>query len=560
MCRDDGHNVGFCIDNQRYKFRKLFGPDTVSGRENGTDPVWVPSQVLRDLSATAFRDLSFYLRPSHLDALADVLRDPGSGCNERFVCSALIKNAVVAGEELFPLCQDTGTATVLAWKGHRVRTEGGDEACIAGGIGDTYRSCNLRYSQLAPVSMFKEKNTGSNMPAQVDIYATKGDEYHFLFIAKGAGSSNKTVFFQETRALLFPDTLEEFLRRQIGALGADACPPYHIAVVIGGASPEQNLKTQKLATTGWLDGLPGSGDERGRAFRDLCWEGKVLKMAAETGIGAQFGGRHMALAARVIRLPRHAGSCPVSVGVSCSAHRNIAGKISREGVFLEKLDKNPSRLLDVLNEGGESDADNRVDLNRPMEEILSQLKGLEPGTLVVLNGALVVARDLAHARIFEALRNGGEMPAYMKKYPVCYAGPAKTPQGKVVGSFGPTTSKRMDGYLAAFMKEGASLVSVGKGSRSKTASRACRQYGGFYLGTIGGAAALMAEQYITSCKIIDFEEFGMEAVHLIGVENFPAFVLCNEKGESFYGALFKGESKLSQAPSLPSRRGSPNSP
>ncbi len=545
MCREDGHNFGSCIGNQRYKFRKLFGPDAVSARENGNDSVWVPSQVLRDLSAAAFRDLSFYLHSSHLDALAEVLRDPASGCNERFVCSAFIKNAIVAGEELFPLCQDTGTATVFAWKGHRVRTEGGDEACIAGGIGDTYRGCNLRYSQLAPVSMFKEKNTDSNMPAQIDIYAADGDEYRFLFIAKGAGSSNKTVFSQETRALLFPDVLEDFLRRRIGALGADACPPYHIAVVIGGTSPERNLTTQKLATTGWLDGLPASGDERGRAFRDLCWEQKVLKMAAETGIGAQFGGRHMALDARVIRLPRHAGSCPVSVGVSCSAHRNIAGKITREGVFLEELDKNPSRLLDVLNEGRESEAGTRVDLNRPMDEILSQLKGLEPGALVVLNGPLVVARDLAHARIFEALRNGGDMPAYMKQHPVCYAGPAKTPRGKVIGSFGPTTSQRMDGYLAAFMEEGASLVSVGKGSRSETAGRACRQYGGFYLGTIGGAAALMAEQYITSCKIIDFEEFGMEAVHLIGVENFPAFVLCNEKGESFYSSLSEGEPKPS---------------
>ncbi len=514
-------------------FRKLFDPDSAFVSEKQRAELCLHSGVLADLAAEAFMDLSFFLRASHLDALAGVVKDPSAGKNERFVCSMLIKNAVVASGQVLPLCQDTGTATVMGWKGHQIITDGSDYARLAGGIAKVYRDCNLRYSQLAPLSMFEEKNTGSNMPAQIDIFATEGGEYDFLFMAKGAGSSNKTAFFQKTRALLSPDVLDRFLIRQIAELGADACPPYHIAVVIGGSSPEHNLKMQKLAPSGWLDGLPDSGNMDGRAFRDPVWEERVMQIAAETPVGAQFGGGNMALSARVIRLSRHGGSCPVSVGVSCNAHRNIRAKISRKGVFLEQLDKNPSRLLDVV-EGMPGPDAVRIELDCSIEDVLAQLHGLKPGALLLLNGPLTVARDLVHAELYEKIRSGGRMPEYMKKHPVCYAGPARRPAGRVIGSIGPTTSRRMDSWQEFFMKEGASLISIGKGSRSPRMKRWCREYGGFYLGTVGGAAALIAEEHIISCDIIDYPDFGMEAVYSIKVRDLPAFIIYDDRGESFY--------------------------
>ncbi len=526
--------VNIKFENQ-YNFRKLL--DIPSPADEGAeDMLVVPPGMIKALAAQAFRDVSFYLRASHLDGLADVIKDPDSSENERYVCGALIKNAVIASDQVLPICQDTGTATVVAWKGENVQTNIDDEEEISRGIQETYTNCHLRYSQMAPLSMFEEKNTGNNMPAQIDINATQGNGYHFLFIAKGAGSSNKTGFFQKTRALLVPERLEAFLREKIGDIGADACPPYNIAVVIGGTSPERNLKIQKLATAGILDGLPTTGDESGRAFRAPSWEKKVLQIASETGIGAQFGGRHLALAARVIRLPRHGGSCPVSIGISCSAHRNIIGKINKRGVFLEELDKNPSRLLPAL-KGFKSPETISVDIDRPMEEITNRLKGLPVGALLLLNGPLIVARDMAHARIYKDIRSGKDMPSSMKQHPVCYAGPAKCPEGYPIGSFGPTTSQRMDGYVRPFMEYGASLISLGKGSRSPEVSKACREYGGFYLGTLGGAAALIAREHITSCDTIAFPEFGMEAVYRIEVKNLPAFILCNDKGEDFYRNL-----------------------
>ncbi len=514
-----------------YELEKVEGLDievTPSGR------ISIPSGVLSRFAEEAFKNLSFYMRASHLEELSAVINDPSSSDNERFVCCALLKNAVIAADEVYPICQDTGTATVAAWKGDGITTCEDDEFAISQGIEDTYKKYHLRYSQVAPLSMFEEMNTGSNMPAQIDIFAAKGNEYRFLFVAKGAGSSNKTSFFQQNRALLSPENLFEFLQDQIPELGADACPPYNIAVVIGGTSPERNLKVQKLATTGWLDCLPTCGDASGRAFRDVEWEDKVMVIAENSGIGAQFGGRHLALRCRVVRLPRHGGSCPVSIGVSCSAHRNIAGKISKEGVFLEKLDKNPMRFLSQIKQTSDIHNAPKIDLDLPIEAIIEQLTGASPGDMFFLNGTLIVARDLAHARISDSLNSGGEMPEYMKEHPVCYAGPAKSPPGRPIGSFGPTTSKRMDAYIDKFMRHGASLISVGKGGRSELVSEACCKYGGFYLGTLGGAAALIAKEHITDCELVDFPEFGMEAVYKIKVDELPVFVLCDDKGRMFY--------------------------
>ena len=492
----------------------------------------VPPQVLTQLAAEAFHDLSYYLRPDHLDELAEIAADPAAAPNERYVCSALIKNAIIAAEGKLPLCQDTGTATIFAWRGERILTGGDDEKLLAQGVERAWAENYLRFSQVAPLSMFEEKNTGNNLPAQVDIAFSPGEEYRFMFIAKGGGSANKTLLFQGSRALLNEKAFTAFLKDKIGGLGVAACPPYTLVVVVGGTSPETNLKTMKLASTGWYDDLPTQADGSGSPYRDLEWEARAREIAAETGWGAQFGGSHLVLEARVIRMARHAGSCPVSVGVSCSAHRNMLGKINAEGAFLELLDKNPARLLEKCDIASLKAAS--IDLDRPMPEILAQLAAQPAGSLVMLNGTMVVARDMAHARLFEMVNAGQALPEYFKNHPVYYAGPARTPPGHAIGSFGPTTAQRMDEYIDFFMSRGASLVTLAKGNRAESVIKACAQYGGFYLGTIGSAAALIAKENIISSEILDFPEFGMEAVHRIKVRNMPAFIIYDNQGNRLY--------------------------
>jgi len=504
----------------------------------GKSHLIVGPEALRLLAEEAFHDLAFYLRTSHLEKMSAVLRDPEASANDRYVVTSLLVNAAIAAEGVLPMCQDTGTATVVAWKGERISVEtetGGDREPLCRGIFDAYAKNHLRYSQIAALSMFEEADTGTNLPAQIDIYAESGEEYTFLFVAKGGGSANKTAFFQESKALLTPEKLERFLREKVAALGTAACPPYHLAAVVGGLSAEHNLKTLKLATTGWLDGLGTSGSKDGDAFLDPYWSGKLLEAARRSGLGAQFGGKHLALDARVIRLPRHAGSCPVSIGVSCCADRNALGKINAEGVFLEELDRDPGRFIAPRGVSGPASSSvPRIDIRRPMPEILAELSRHAAGTLVLLSGPVVVARDIAHARLNEILERGGPLPSYFRDHPVYYAGPSKTPPGYVIGSFGPTTAQRMDSYIAGFMKLGASLVTLAKGNRSPQVAEACRTYGGFYLGTIGGAAALLAKEHIVASEVLDFPELGMEAVRRIEVRDFPAFILVDDKGTDFY--------------------------
>ena len=497
----------------------------------------VAARALSALAREAFADLSFYLRPSFLANLAAILEDPEDSANDRFVAEALLRNAVISAEGELPLCQDTGTINIIGYKGHRVLTDGRDEEALALGAGSVYREKNLRYSQMAPLSVFDEVNTGNNLPAQIDIAAAEGEEYKFLFLAKGGGSSNKTALFQESKAFLNERSLTAFLAEKIAALGVAACPPYRIAVVVGGLSPEMTLKTVKLATTGYLDGLPGRGRRSGAAFRDAEWEGRMMDAARASGLGAQFGGRHLAHEVRFIRLPRHAGSCPVGIGVGCNADRNLKAKITAKGLFLEAVERNPGRFL---KSGGPQITGIPFDLDRPMDEIRRTLSAFPVGTLLRLSGPLVVARDIAHARLKRILDETGDVPAYFKNHPVYYAGPAKTPRGAASGSFGPTTGQRMDGYLADFMKAGASLVTLAKGNRSPAVTEACRNFGGFYLGTIGGAAALVAKEHILSSTIIDFADLGMEAVRLIMVRDLPAFILSDDKGGNLYRGVGPG--------------------
>jgi fumarate hydratase class I len=528
-------------------FRRLEAEDAHLSLEEwkGEFFLRVNPAALERLAEEAFHDSAFYLRAAHLEKTAAILDDPQASANERYVARALLRNAAIAAEGLLPLCQDTGTATVVAWKGERVFTGGRDGEALARGAFEAYNKNCLRYSQMFPSSMCGEANTGSNMPAQADIYAVAGDEYRFLFVAKGGGSANKTAFFQESKALLNEAALEKFIREKVRALGTAACPPYHLAMVVGGLSPEMNLKTLKLATSGFLDGLPGyTGPDAGAgnacgfqgAFLDAGWGGRLLEAARDTRLGAQFGGRHFALDARVIRLPRHAASCPVSLGVSCNADRNILAKITRDGVFLENLEREPGRFL-----GGETLGPaaglSRIDLNKPMDEIRRQLSRHRAGDLVLLCGPLVVARDMAHARLFEMLKKGKPLPAYFRDHPVYYAGPAKTPEGHAIGSFGPTTAQRMDGYLPEFMAAGASLVTLAKGDRLPLVTECCEKHGGFYLGTLGGAAALLAAENITACETLDFPDFGMEAVRRIQARDFPAFILSDDKGNAFYAKI-----------------------
>ena len=498
-------------------------------RENGL--LKVPPEALRDLAFEAFSDVSRFLRSSHLAQLRAVFDSPDASPNERFVAGELLKNAVIAARGVLPLCQDTGTAVVIGQKGHLVLTDGNDAADLSEGVGKAYRERNLRYSQNVPSSLFVEKNSKTNLPAAIELEAVKGDSYRFLFIAKGGGSANKTFLFQETRALLNRDALLAFLTQKAASLGVAACPPYHLAVVVGGLTAEQNLKTVKLASAHALDDMRAS--ENG--LRDTEFEKELLEAVNANGLGAQFGGRHFCLDVRVIRLPRHGASLPVGIGVSCVADRNITGYVSEDGVFLEVLEQNPEKFLPPAFREEADDA-LAVDLDKPLVETLALLKGRKTGTRLSLTGTLIVARDIAHARFKALLDEGKPLPDYLKRWPVYYAGPAKTPAGSPCGSFGPTTAGRMDPYVDLLQENGASMIMLAKGNRSKAVRDACRKHGGFYLGTPGGAAALTATR-ITACECVDFADLGMEAVWKIRVENQPAFILINDEGEDFYEEL-----------------------
>lgn len=496
--------------------------------------VRIDSSAITLLTQTAMRDIAHLLRTEHLQQLADILKDPQASANDRFVALDLLKNASIAAGGVLPMCQDTGTAIVKASKGQMVFTNASDEQAIARGIYDTYQTSNLRYSQLAPISMYEEVNTNTNLPAEIKISAVDGDEFKFLFIAKGGGSANKSYLFQETKALLNEKVLLPWLFDKMQTLGTSACPPYHLAVVIGGTSAEYALETAKLASTKYLDTLPTTGSPAGHAFRDTDLEAKVLQLAQQTGIGAQFGGKYFCHDVRVIRLPRHGASCPVAMAVSCSADRQALGKITKDGVFLEQLEQDPARFLpEVTHDELSTDVVN-IDLNRPMSEIRATLSKYPVKTRIMLTGPMVVARDIAHAKLKQRLDSGKGLPDYLKQFCVYYAGPAKTPEGFASGSFGPTTAGRMDSYVDEFQSAGASLIMLAKGNRSKQVTQACKNYGGFYLGSIGGPAARLAQDCITKVEVLEYEELGMEAVWKIEVQNFPAFIVVDDKGNDFF--------------------------
>ena len=486
------------------------------------------------LAAQGFSDASFLLRTVHLQQIRDILDDPDSSNNDKFVAFDLLKNANIASGKILPLCQDTGTAIVIGKKGEDVWVLGDDERAIIRGIDETYQTSNLRYSQLAPISMYEEKDTGTNLPAQIEIFADKGNSYKFLFIAKGGGSANKTFLYQQTKAILNPTSLINFLEKEIKTIGTSACPPYHLAIVIGGTSAEFNLKTLKLASTRYLDGLPTAGNLFGQAFRDIELEKQVHKLTQDIGIGAQFGGKYFCHDVRVIRLPRHGGSCPIGIGVSCSADRQILGKITPEGLFLEKLETDPAQFLPDYKIPDINSGSITIDLDVPMDKMRSKLSLYPVGSLLSMSGTLVVARDIAHAKLKEQIDNGGDLPTYFKDKIVYYAGPAKTPDGLPSGAFGPTTASRMDPYIKHFQAKGGSLITMAKGNRSKSVINSCKKYGGFYLGSIGGTGAILAQDCIKSIDIIEFPELGMEAIWEIQVENFAAFIVIDDKGNDFY--------------------------
>ena len=495
----------------------------------------VDPKGLELLAQEALKDVSFMLRTAHLAKLKAILDDPEATDNDRFVAYNLLQNAVVAIDGELPSCQDTGTAIVMAKKGENVYTGVDDAQWLSKGIFNTYQERNLRYSQIVPISMFEEKNSGSNLPAQIDIYAKKGASYEFLFLAKGGGSANKTFLYQQTKSLLNEKSMDAFIQAKIKDLGTSACPPYHLALVIGGTSAEANLAAVKKASAGYFDNLPTSGNMSGQAFRDLEWEKRVQLICQQSAIGAQFGGKYFTHDVRVIRLPRHAASCPVGLGVSCSADRNIKGKITKEGVFVEQLEVNPKQFLPETAPHLEPAVE--IDLNQPMTDILKKLSQYPIKTRLKLNGTLIVARDIAHAKIKELLDAGKPMPEYFKNHPIYYAGPAKTPEGMASGSFGPTTAGRMDVYVDEFQKNGGSMVMLAKGNRYKEVKEACQKYGGFYLGSIGGPAAILAKENILSVEIVDFEELGMEAVRKITIKDFPAFIITDDKGNDFFENL-----------------------
>lgn len=501
---------------------------------NGEEVLMVEPEGLRALAKAAFHDCAFYLRTAHQRQVAEILSDPEASDNDKYVALTFLRNAEVSAKGLLPVCQDTGTAIILGKKGNRVFTHGGDEEALSHGVYDTYTGENLRYSQNAPLDMYREVNTGTNLPAQIDLMATDGDEYTFLCIAKGGGSANKTYLYQETKALITREKLLLFLVDKMRSLGTAACPPYHIAFVIGGSSAETNLKTVKLASAKYYDSLPTEGNEWGQAFRDTELEKQLLEESYKIGFGAQFGGKRFAHDIRVIRLPRHGASCPVGMGVSCSADRNIRAKINREGIWIEKLETNPGRFIPTeLREAGEGESV-RIDLNRPMDEIRKELSRYPVSTRLSLNGTIIVGRDIAHAKLKERLDRGEELPDYLKQHPIYYAGPAKTPKGMASGSFGPTTAGRMDSYVEPFQAHGGSLIMIAKGNRSKQVTDACRKYGGFYLGSIGGPAAILAQNSIKKVTCLEYPELGMEAIWQIEVENFPAFILVDDKGNDFF--------------------------
>ncbi|UFS68682.1 fumarate hydratase [Geomonas sp. RF6] len=533
----------------RYQEQFPLGPDTTSYRLipdsqqylsvtefDGTEILKVAPEGLSLLARTAMKDVSFLLRPKHNEQVARILSDPQASRNDRGVALAFLRNAEVAAGFELPVCQDTGTAIIMGKKGERVWTGADDAEFLSRGVYDVYTGENLRYSQTVALDMYREQNSGTNLPAQIDLYAVPGMEYRFLFLAKGGGSANKTYLYQETKALLTPSRLVDFLVQKMKTIGTSACPPYHLAFVIGGTSAESNLKTVKLLSTGYLDNLPTSGDGSGSAFRDLELEETLLKAAQESGIGAQFGGKHFCHDVRVVRLPRHGASCPVGMGVSCSADRNVKGKINREGIWVEELDRNPGRLIPEQFRGKHCHGV-RINLDRPMDEIRKELSLHPVSTPLLLSGTIVVARDIAHARFKELLDAGKPLPEYLKKHPVYYAGPAKTPAGKPSGSFGPTTAGRMDSYVEHLQEAGASLIMIAKGNRSKQVAVSCSRHGGFYLGSIGGPAAVLAEENIKKVECLDYQELGMEAVWRIEVEDFPAFILTDDKGNDFFAEL-----------------------
>jgi fumarate hydratase class I len=514
---------------------RLLTTDGVStSRAGGRELLEVDPAVLTLLTAEAIRDISHFLRPGHLAQLRAILDDPEASPNDRFVAMELLHNASIAAGGVLPSCQDTGTAIVVGKKGELVITGGGDEAAIARGVYDTFLTSNLRYSQMAPLDMYREVNTGNNLPAQIEIYATEGDEYEFLFMAKGGGSANKSFLFQETRALLNEASLMRFLDEKLRAIGTSACPPYHLAIVVGGTSAEYALKVAKYASARYLDDLPSGGNNLGVGFRDHQVEQQVLELTRGFGIGAQFGGKYFCHDVRVVRLPRHGASCPVAIAVSCSADRQALGKITRHGVFLEELERDPAHFLPEVTDEDLHGVGIPIDLSRPMDEIRSTLSRYPVKTRLSLTGPMVVARDIAHAKIKERLDAGEAMPDYMRDHMVYYAGPAKTPEGLASGSFGPTTAGRMDSYVDQFQSQGGGYVMLAKGNRSKAVTDACKRHGGFYLGSIGGPAARLAKECITKVEVLEYEELGMEAVWRIEVVDFPAFIVVDDKGNDFY--------------------------
>jgi fumarate hydratase class I len=529
----------FPLGDDTTPYRKLTSQFVRTIQANGREILEVAPEGLTMLADQAIRDCQHLLRPGHLAQLRKIIDDPEASDNDRFVAVELLKNANIAAGRVLPMCQDTGTAIVMGKKGENVWCSGNDEAALALGIKKAYTETHLRYSQVAPLDMFTEVNTGSNLPAQIDIYATKGNAYKFMFMAKGGGSANKTYLYQETKALLNPKRLMEFMDEKIRTLGTAACPPYHLAVVIGGTSAELTLKTVKLATARYLDALPTAGNSAGQAFRDLEMEEQIHELTRSMGIGAQFGGKYFCHDVRVVRLPRHGASCPVGIGVSCSADRQILGKITKDGLYLEQLEDNPAQYLPEAGVGALSTEVVRIDLNRPMAEVRATLSRYPVTTRVSLSGPMIVARDIAHAKLKERLDRGEGLPQYFKDLCVYYAGPAKTPEGYASGSFGPTTAGRMDAYVGEFQAAGGSMVMLAKGNRSPQVTQACNQHGGFYLGSIGGPAARLAQDCIKNVECIEYPELGMEAIWRIEVEDFPAFIVVDDKGNDFFEEFMK---------------------
>ena len=524
----------FPIGKDETEYYLLTKDHVTTSTFEGKTIIKVEPEGLTKLANAALQDTSFMLRTEHVKQVAAILHDSEASENDKYVALTLLRNAEVSAKGELPFCQDTGTATIVAKKGQKIWTGGNDEEALSKGVYKTYTKKNLRYSQTIPLDMYKEKNSGTNLPAQIDIYATDGDEYRFLFIAKGGGSANKTTLFQESKALLVPDKLEKYLIEKMKSLGTAACPPYHIAFVIGGTSAESVLKTVKLASAKYLDNLPTQGNDGGQAFRDIELEKKILEAANKLGIGAQFGGKYFALDIRIIRLPRHGASCPVGMGVSCAADRNIKAKINKDGIWIEKLESDPGKYIPEKYRKTDESGAIKIDLNQPMKAILAEISKHPVGSRLSLNGTIIVGRDIAHAKLKERIDKGEGLPQYIKDHPIYYAGPAKTPKGMPSGSFGPTTAGRMDSYVDLFQSLGGSMIMIAKGNRSQAVTDACKKYGGFYLGSIGGPAALLAQENITKVELLEYPELGMEAIYKIEVKDFPAFILVDDKGNDFY--------------------------